>query len=105
MLTTQAPPMQQMPMMSGYPSHFQVPPGLMQSSFGYYGYAPDQMWSALAAVPPMWRPQQPGETFARRWAVNTGLNTIEVLLQQALLGVRQIFMPPQPPFGPTVDAQ
>ena len=101
-------PVQQMPynVQPGMPIHFQVPAGMAPSNFGYYGYAPDQMWSALAAVPPMWRPQQPGETFARRWAVNTGLNAVETILQQLLIGVRQMFMPPAPPRqmqGPVID--
>lgn len=93
--------------MAGMPMHFQVPNGLTHSNFGYYGYAPDQMWSALAAVPPMWRPQQPGETFMRRWGANTFLNMIETVLQQGLIGVRQIYLPPTPgqqQQHPTVDA-
>jgi len=85
------------------PTHFQVPHGLVPSQLGFYGYAPDQMWNALASVPPMWRPQQPGETFARRWAVNIGLNAFETLIQQLLLGVRQMFMPPAPPPPQIVD--
>lgn len=92
----------------GMPSHFQIPSGLTPSGLGYFGYAPDQMWAALAAVPPMWRPQQPGETFGRRWFWNFVLNLSEVALTQGILGIRQIFMPPvarQQPQGPVVDAQ
>lgn len=102
----QAPAFQPQAFAPGLPIHFQVPQGLNFSALGYYGYAPDNMWGAMASVPPMWRPQQPGESFARRWAVNVGLNATETILQQLLLGVRQMFMPPMPTKeGPVIEVK
>lgn len=68
--------------------------GLPYSKFGYYGYVPDNMWSALASVPPPWRPQQAGETFGRRVVVNTVLRMVEILLQELVIAVRQMLFPP-----------
>jgi hypothetical protein len=78
------------------PVHFNVPPNLEQSSIGYYGYYPDQMWNALASVQPVWRPQQPGETFLARAGKNMLLVFMEKAAEQLLIMARQAFFPPHP---------
>jgi hypothetical protein len=81
-----------------------MPSGLPYSPFGFYGYAPDPMFQALATVPPMWRPQNPGETFGVRVLKNTALVLMEALLQQFMLATRQAFLPPPPrPADPIID--
>lgn len=71
-----------------------VPQGLPYSPFGYYGYAQDPLFQMLAMVPPMWRPQQMGETFGVRVLKNLGLTLVEQFLSQLMLATRQAFLPP-----------
>lgn len=78
------------------PVHFQIPASLPPSKLGYYGYYPDQMWGAVAAVAPVWRPQQPGETFGTRAVKNMILVLLEHMFQQLMLATRQAFFPPIP---------
>jgi hypothetical protein len=83
--------------------HFPVPSALAPSSIGYYGYAPDSMWTAVAQVPPMWRPQQPGENFMTRVVKNLMLILVEHGLQQLVFATRQAFLPPPYQSAPAID--
>lgn len=97
---------QMAPQQQWAPVHFTVPPNLEQSSIGYYGYYPDQMWNALASVQPVWRPQQPGETFLARAGKNMLLVFMEKAAEQLLIMARQAFLPPHvrpPPEQPPID--
>jgi hypothetical protein len=84
------------PVASWAPVHFQIPQSLEYSRFGYYGYYPDQMWASVASVAPVWRPQQPGETFGTRVIKNMGLILLEHAFQQLMFATRQAFLPPGP---------
>jgi hypothetical protein len=96
---------QPMPQVPGAPIHFPIPQGLPYSPLGYYGYYPDQIWGALASVPPVWRPQQPGETFGARAFKNLFLVLMEKAFEQGMFTTRQMFLPPAPPkaAGAVVD--
>lgn len=78
------------------PVHFPIPQALEYSRFGYYGYYPDQMWASVASVAPVWRPQQPGESFGTRVMKNMGLILLEHAFQQLMFATRQAFLPPIP---------
>jgi len=93
----------QMPQPPWAPMHFPIPPSLPSSTVGYYGYAPDSMWAAVAQVPPMWRPQQPGENFPTRVVKNLMLVLLEQGLQQLVFATRQAFLPPAYRQPQTVD--
>lgn len=85
------------------PLHFQIPPALPPSTVGYYGYAPDAMWQAVAQVPPMFRPQQPGEGFFARVLKNLLLVLMEHGFQQLVFATRQAFLPPPRPQAPVIE--
>lgn len=79
------------------PLHFQVPQQLGWQPIGYYGWATqDPWWSTVAQMPPVWRPQQPNETFGSRFLKNVSLNILEAILQDSIFAVRQAFLPPAP---------
>lgn len=82
------------------PVHFPIPAALPYSRFGYYGYYPDQMWASVASVAPVWRPQQPGESFGTRVIKNMGLVLLEHAFQQLMFATRQAFLPPIPEMMP-----
>lgn len=79
------------------PIHFQIPNSLAPSNIGYYGYYPDNMWGAVAAVAPVWRPQQTGESFGVRVMKNMALVLLEHAFQQLMFATRQAFLPPAGP--------
>lgn len=85
------------PSSPNYMGTYQIPAGMPYSPLGYYGYAPDPMFQMLAAVPPMWRPQQLGESFGSRVMKNMALVLLEETFSQLMLATRQAFLPPPPP--------
>ncbi len=62
-----------------------------------YGWYYDPLYHQVAASPPPIRPQLEGESFVGRVAKNMFLASLESSVFQALLGIRQLVLPPKDP--------
>lgn len=91
--STPAPAPQPQPQAVQQPKPIQPRP----SAQNPYGFTPDPAYQYIAQIPTMFRPQMEGETFAVRLFKNAGLNMLEQLFKEMIIGLRQWQWAPAPP--------